>query len=308
MCRGNSPQTCEVGAILKDQNYSPLRLPCVGRLSSEFILRVLTLGIDKIVVMRCEDNFCRFKRGSLTNWCRLQLTNSTIKNFGYDENTLTSVEHSHKAVYDTDSCVGCGKCVFICPYDAIESAAWGTPQINLDKCTGCGACALVCPTQAMQLDNFEYNPTSALIESYGKATKELKARGIPAILVFCCQWCEFPALDHLQGLAGEKTIVMEIPCFKGLDPVHVINAFYCGFDGVLAFVCPTDDCKLEKGREISERNATVLKDTLEKLHLTDRFEIYEVSPRFKEDFDSKLASFTKRITPLEAIPKVKEVR
>ena len=44
MCRGNSPSTGEVEDILKEQglnvdNYIPLRLPCAGRVPTDFIFQ-----------------------------------------------------------------------------------------------------------------------------------------------------------------------------------------------------------------------------------------------------------------------------
>ncbi|MCK5632097.1 4Fe-4S binding protein, partial [Candidatus Bathyarchaeota archaeon] len=44
MCRGNSPPTCEMDDVLeglKGSSYMPLRIPCVGRVPSEFILKTL---------------------------------------------------------------------------------------------------------------------------------------------------------------------------------------------------------------------------------------------------------------------------
>ena len=78
---------------------------------------------------------------------------------------------------------------------------------------------------------------------------------------------------------GKNAMVLEVPCFKAMDPVHVINALRCGFDGVMAVVCSAEDCKLEKGRDAAERNLGVLKDALKKMNLLDRFEYYEASPR-----------------------------
>jgi coenzyme F420-reducing hydrogenase delta subunit len=78
--------------------------------------------------------------------------------------------------------------------------------------------------------------------------------------------------------------------------MHVVEAFYLGFDGVLAVVCSDKDCKLEKGRETAEHNAKVLQKTLEKLHLLDRFELIESSPRYVGNFDKKLDEFIRRIS------------
>lgn len=308
MCRGNSPSTCEVEEILQNQgikvsNYIPVRVPCVGRLTTEFIMKTLTFGIDRIIVIQCEEDFCRYKRGSRINMRRHLLTKKLLKQLGFKDNALTLVKHAQKAVYFTDKCVGCDKCTFTCPYEAIEAEAFATPKINLDKCVGCGACALVCPHLAIQLKGFEYETMSNLVQRYAKAARQLKSSGIkPMILVLCCQWSEFSALDKPENkLFDNKAVVMEIPCSKGLDPLHVVEALRLGFDGVLAVVCSPEDCKLELGKDVAERNATVLQQTLNKLSLQDRFEIYTASPRCIGDFNKKLAAFIQKVGALSPL-------
>ena len=99
-------------------------------------------------------------------------------------------------------------------------------------------------------------------------------------------------------LKGKNAMVLEVPCFKGMDPVHVVNALQCGFDGVMGVVCAADDCKLSEGRDTAERNLDVLKNVLKKLNLLDRFELFELSPRCEGDFESKFESFYKKIVAL----------
>ncbi len=311
MCRGNSPATCEVEEILKDReidvdNYIPVRVPCVGRITTEFLIKTLASGLDRIIAIRCEGDFCRYKRGSRIGARRLLLAKKMLKQMGFGDQVLTLVEHARKAFYETDKCVGCDKCVFICPYEAIEAETFATPNINLDKCVGCGACALVCPHLAIQLKGFEYENVSNLVQRYAKAARQLKASGTkPAILAFCCQWSEFSALDQPKNkLFDNKVAIMEIPCFKALDPVHVVEALRSGFDGVLAVVCSPEDCKLELGQDVAERNANVLQRTLAKLNLQDRFEVYTASPRHVGDFDQKLAAFTKKVGILPSLDMV----
>jgi len=64
--------------------------------------------------------------------------------------------------------------------------------------------------------------------------------------------------------------------FQSLDPVHVLNALQNGFDGVMAAVCPPEDCKLEEGKETAERNVAVLKNVLKNMGLLQRFELFYV--------------------------------
>ena len=78
----------------------------------------------------------------------------------------------------------------------------------------------------------------------------------------------------------------------------MINALQCGFDGVMAVVCSAQDCKLQEGRDTSERNVGALKVALKKLGLLDRFELYEESPRCASDFNAKLDAFYKKICAL----------
>jgi coenzyme F420-reducing hydrogenase delta subunit len=308
MCRGNSPSTCEVEGILQDQslsaaNYVPVRVPCVGRITTEFVMKTLTSGIDRIIAVQCEEDFCRYKRGSRINTRRQLLTKKVLKQLGYRDDALTIVKYARKAVYSTEKCVGCDKCVFVCPYEAIEAEALSTPKIDMDKCVGCGACALVCPHLAIQLAGFEYENLSNIVRRYGKAAQQLKTAGVaPTILVFCCQWSEFSVLDQSEAkLFDNKAVVMEIPCFKGLDPVLVVEALQSGFDGVLASVCSSDDCKLELGRDVAERNAALLQRTLGKFGLHDRFEVYTGSPRSVGGFNEKLEAFIQKIATLPPI-------
>jgi coenzyme F420-reducing hydrogenase delta subunit len=309
MCRGNSPSNCEVEEILADQGlsvekYIPMRLPCSGRIPTDFIFKTLNSGVKNIVSIQCEDDFCRYKEGTKVNARRLQLSKNVLKQLGFPENALTVVKFSRKAVYKTDECVGCDKCVFICPYDAIKAQPFSTPKIIYEDCVGCGACALVCPHQAIEVKGYEFEN---ILQRYGQAATTMKAQNkTPAVLVFSCQWSEFSALDNPDSaLKGKNAMVLEVPCFKGMDPVHVVNALQCGFDGVMGVVCAADDCKLSEGRDTAERNLGVLKDVLKKMNLLDRFEMFELSPRCEGEFKSAFESFYNKIAALPSNAVVK---
>jgi coenzyme F420-reducing hydrogenase delta subunit len=302
MCRGNSPSTGEVQDILKEQglkvgNYIALRLPCAGRVPTDFVFEALNSGIKNIVSVQCEDPFCRYKEGTKINTRRLVLARNVLKQLGYDENVVRVVKFSRKALYDVQACVGCDKCIFICPYKAIEFESFATPKINEEKCVGCGACQLVCPHHAIQVKGFEFEN---VVNRYGDSIAKLKAQNKgPAVLAFVCQWSNFSALDNPNSVfAGKNVLALEVPCFKSLDPVHVVNALNCGFDGVMAVVCSSQDCKLQEGRATAERNLSVMLNVLKKKGLLDRFELYEESPRCAGDFNEKLAAFYKKISAL----------
>ncbi len=308
MCRGNSPNTGEIKNILKEQglkvdDYLALRLPCAGRVPTDFIFEALNLGIKNIVSVQCEDPFCRYKEGTKINTRRLILARSVLKDLGYPENVVRVIKYSRKAVYDVLECVGCDKCIFICPYGALEFEPFATPKLNEDKCVGCGACQLVCPHHAIQVKGFEFED---VLKRYGGSAKKLIEQGKgPAVLAFVCQWSEFSALDNPnEAFEGKNVLTLEVPCFKSLDPVHVVNALNCGFDGVMAVVCSSKDCKLQEGRDTAERNLGVMLDVLKKEGLLERFQLYEESPRCAGDFKANFEAFYEKIQNLAKDSKV----
>jgi coenzyme F420-reducing hydrogenase delta subunit/ferredoxin len=302
MCRGNSPSTAEMGDILKEQglnvkNYIPLRVPCAGRIPTDFVFNVLNSGVKNIVSVQCEDAFCRMKEGTKIETRRLILSNAVLQQLGFGEDAVKVVKFSRKAVHVTEECVGCDKCVFICPYDAITAQSFANPKIDPQKCTGCGACQLVCPHDAIQVKGFEFNN---VMERYGNTITKLKTqRNVPAIMIFSCQWAEYPGLDDPQSvLKGKNALMLEVPCFKSMDPVHIVNAYRAGFDGVMGIVCSKDDCKLQQGRDVAERQLGVLQTYLAKIGLSDRFEYVELSPRCQGEFKPKFEAFCNKIAAM----------
>jgi heterodisulfide reductase subunit A len=55
---------------------------------------------------------------------------------------------------DENLCVGCGLCISICPYSAIEKDEKGLAKVNEVLCKGCGTCAASCPKRAISMRQF----------------------------------------------------------------------------------------------------------------------------------------------------------
>jgi heterodisulfide reductase subunit A len=59
------------------------------------------------------------------------------------------------AYVDEEVCVGCGQCVSVCTYKAIDiDPKRNVARVNEAVCEGCGACAVTCPSKAMQHKNW----------------------------------------------------------------------------------------------------------------------------------------------------------
>lgn len=52
----------------------------------------------------------------------------------------------------SNSCVGCGSCVYECVVDCILYKDDGKFFIDKNQCVGCGACEKVCPVRAISED------------------------------------------------------------------------------------------------------------------------------------------------------------
>jgi heterodisulfide reductase subunit A len=63
-------------------------------------------------------------------------------------------------------CAGCGLCVTICPYNAIQlDAENGVARITDVLCKGCGACVATCPSSAAQQHNFTDRQLFSMIDA-----------------------------------------------------------------------------------------------------------------------------------------------
>jgi Na+-translocating ferredoxin:NAD+ oxidoreductase subunit B len=62
------------------------------------------------------------------------------------------VESSHVADPHPERCIGCGKCVQICPFDAWQPTEDAKPPTLVpERCFGCGVCVSACPANAIAL-------------------------------------------------------------------------------------------------------------------------------------------------------------
>jgi electron transport complex protein RnfB len=66
---------------------------------------------------------------------------------------LTSVvdEGPKLAQVSEDICIGCCRCLKVCPTDAIFGAAKQIHNVIREACTGCGNCVERCPTEAVTM-------------------------------------------------------------------------------------------------------------------------------------------------------------
>ncbi len=83
---------------------------------------------------------------------------------------------NNTAQVNEETCVGCGACVEVCPFDAIElqGPIKRVAVVNPTACKKCGTCASVCPTGSMQLPH--YRTIQILPQIKGITDKNLEVK------------------------------------------------------------------------------------------------------------------------------------
>jgi len=177
MCKGSAPDFSQVGKLFGVKDFVPLSVPCVGRISEELLLAMMAEGMKKINILACDEDYCRFQRGSPLTGRRVMALNRMLEQLGYGKDAITMQRNSLKVKVDKDLCIACGNCVFYCPYDAPKLESQGGISFDLDACRGCGLCVALCPAFALDLENWERDRISDLLP---KLVAEMKP---PKILV-----------------------------------------------------------------------------------------------------------------------------
>ncbi|MEI6971486.1 MAG: mercury methylation ferredoxin HgcB [bacterium] len=54
---------------------------------------------------------------------------------------------------DRDACIGCGRCLDVCPHGVFAMADGKSVILDRDACMECGACARNCPAEALRVKN-----------------------------------------------------------------------------------------------------------------------------------------------------------
>jgi coenzyme F420-reducing hydrogenase delta subunit/ferredoxin len=286
MCRGSAPDFSGVGKLFGISKFIPLIVPCVGRIPEEIYFNALLMGIEKINVLACDEDYCRYDRGSPVTGRKIFALNLLLDQLGYGQEVITLKRHSLKVKVDANLCIACGNCVFYCPYNAAKLESPGGINFDLTACRGCGLCVAMCPATALDLENWERERIAALIT---KLSSEMEP---PKILVFRCQWAVFPPLN--EGVPPNIRFI-DLPCAARVETVHILEAFLKGIDGVLIAACSEDDCKQERVSGKAQHSVATLEKRLSQIGLQDRLHFCTVTPRHPEGFDRELEQFSQKI-------------
>jgi coenzyme F420-reducing hydrogenase delta subunit len=287
-CRGSEPDRQSIVAELGTDRFIEFTLPCVGRVALPFFLAAAEMGVEKFVVFACDEDYCRFKKGSTALGNTANTANALLGDMGFSDDMVSFKRGSNKVIPDAESkCISCGNCVSKCPYQGIKLDS-GAAKFDLALCRGCGICVSECPVTCLELQGSETAKVSRAIADFSGASDGPKA------LAFVCMWSEFSALDIPESAPDMK--LLPLPCAGRLELLHVLEAIEQGIDGVLIVTCPEEECKQEKrGAQHAVLYEAKLESLLGGIGLSDRVSMATATPKRIGEFSRQLGQFADKV-------------
>lgn len=145
------------------------------------------------------------------------------------------------AQVDEEKCIGCMRCVKVCPFGAIEQIGpikEGKVRIHDAACMGCGTCAAECNFDAIEMPYFTKGQILAQIDA------ALMNHADEKCVVFTCNWCSYAGAD-LAGIEKRQyptsARIVRTMCSARFEEDFVARAFEKGAGAVLVTGCRLTD-------------------------------------------------------------------
>lgn len=115
-----------------------------------------------------------------------------------------------------ETCTGCGKCVALCPVEAMALVSANDPhhpnkkvaKVNENLCLGCGVCVKPCPTNSIQLESRPQRVLTPLNTTHRAVVMAIE-RGMLQDLIFDNQ-----ALASHRAMAAILGVILKLPPIK----------------------------------------------------------------------------------------------
>jgi heterodisulfide reductase subunit A2 len=193
------------------------------------------------------------------------------------------------AQINLEKCNGCGRCVPVCPYQAIEPIVVdGKKKVQVvgAACLGCGTCGADCYRDAITNPGFTDEQILAQVDAALADDPEHK------VLVFACNWCSYAGADQagiekIQYPAVPRTI--RTMCSGRVSEDFVKRAFEKGAGAVLLTGCHPGDCHYINANTWTEKRFRTWSKMLERKGIApERFQLEWISAAEGKEFARKI--------------------
>ncbi len=174
-------------------------------------------------------------------------------------------------------CKSCGKCVEVCPYNAITcDVKKKTPAVvNTAACSGCGTCGAECAFDAIIMNHFTDDQINFQTDTMLKEKPDNK------VVVFACNWCSYAGADYagVSRVQYPPTIrLIRTMCSGRVDEKFIWNAFEKGAPVVLISGCHIGDCHYIDANHWTEKRFNKIRKKMEKMGINpDRLQLEWIS-------------------------------
>ncbi len=200
------------------------------------------------------------------------------------------------AKVDEELCIGCARCQYACQFGAakvIKKEDRWVSSIDPLECTGCGLCGSICPAIVIDIP---LSPQKEVVKTIQESPDFPNTRK-KNVLIFHCNWAQITPEELTNSFDTINLKFVNVTCSGRLHPVFVLEAFNRGYDGVMVFACPEEECHFEGGGPQSAKSLVgKLKSLLDEVGLEPaRLELVLGSNEDPKRYHNALSNMMQRL-------------
>ena len=128
----------------------------------------------------------------------------------------------------------------------------------------------------------------------------------PKIIAFCCHYCAYAAADLAGTFRAQyptNVRIVRVPCSGKVDPLHIMQAFESGADGVLVAGCLEGGCHFQEGNLRARRRVERVAKILDEVGIEpQRLKMVNLSSAMGLAFANTITEFTEQVRRMGPSP------